>query len=668
MRLKNCLWAYLGLVSLLLAVQPSAAFDIVIKSPDVNDGSQILHDTPVLEIKGEIYGATAVEAIQINGRPAAVASAGSRDLVIEGLEGAGIAFKGTVVLKPGTNPIHVEAHADGQTAELHFEAELETTNLSGSAYALIVGIDDYADPRITDLRYAEADAKAVEATLTDPDHGVVPAANIRLLLGAEATARAIARAFEEHLVKQAQNPQDMVYFYFAGHGGEGPHITRGAAYYLIPQDAEVDNLLSTALEKGRLQYLWGAVPARRKIFITDACHSGGLQNMKVLSADGLEAVEGYITLAAAQADQQSWELPELGHGLFTHALTQGLKGAADGAKGKSDGLVDADEIGAYLKVQVPKMAAQIGAQQDPVIEVAPQADGVFLNKKPGQAPPPWQPPTSPVTAPFSGMVKVNMRFDTNDDSPYMLVALRDEDGDDAIASVAETALMEAFMAKADWVRFIEAGAVEGALNADQASLAFSDDPADLAAVARAVSADLILTGSLKTQATPMSAALIKRLGRELASFQAHLNVRVVSAHSGEIVLSATERQAGMHMEGTMAQRTAAEKASTKLAATLQSRLKTRWRAAQRKKPAGQIQVERLSDYQDLDRLGLALEELGLADLNWQSSEGDKTFFAFKPTATTQARSVAALLQKKGLSGWTVGTIKQEKNSLSFSIK
>jgi hypothetical protein len=38
-------------------------------------------------------------------------------------------------------------------------------------HAVIIGINDYADPAIPDLKYAESDAKVVYDTLTDPAIG-----------------------------------------------------------------------------------------------------------------------------------------------------------------------------------------------------------------------------------------------------------------------------------------------------------------------------------------------------------------------------------------------------------------------------------------------------------------------------------------------------------------
>ncbi|MEM6259659.1 MAG: hypothetical protein AAGI37_15375, partial [Planctomycetota bacterium] len=66
-----------------------------------------------------------------------------------------------------------------------------------SRYALIVGIDDYADDRIPDLSLCETDAKAVHAVLTDPNAGGVHPQNATLLLGEQASARAIKRGLND---------------------------------------------------------------------------------------------------------------------------------------------------------------------------------------------------------------------------------------------------------------------------------------------------------------------------------------------------------------------------------------------------------------------------------------------------------------------------------------
>ena len=64
-------------------------------------------------------------------------------------------------------------------------------------WAVVVGINDYADPAIPDLKYAESDAKAVYATLTDAKIGRFPKANVTLLLGKQATNDQIKLALQK---------------------------------------------------------------------------------------------------------------------------------------------------------------------------------------------------------------------------------------------------------------------------------------------------------------------------------------------------------------------------------------------------------------------------------------------------------------------------------------
>ena len=58
-------------------------------------------------------------------------------------------------------------------------------------------------------------------------------------------------------------------------------------------------------------------------------------------------------------------MPELGHGLFTHYLVQGLRGAADLDR---DGIVSLQELYQYLEEQVSQKSRAIGGNQHPVMK------------------------------------------------------------------------------------------------------------------------------------------------------------------------------------------------------------------------------------------------------------------------------------------------------------
>ena len=648
----------IALLLALLAPYPAAAqLHIALERPAVADGGALHHDSQVLSVQGRVEGGP-LRQVLVNGQPATQAS---RDLFVEGLEEDSTPFRAALSLAPGTTEVQIEAEGeDGSRATLRFTVHYAAA--SGSVYALVVGVDDYRDPRIADLRYAEADARAVKEALTHPQYGVVPAENLVLLTGAEATYRNISRALEEKLVRRATRPEDMVFFYFAGHGAEGPHLSRGAAYYLVPQDAEADNLMSTAIDKGRLQFLWGAVAARRKIFITDACHSGGMQNMKVLSAQGLETVEGFITLAAARADQLSWELPRLGHGIFTYSLTGGLMGGAE--KG-NDGLVSIGELGEYLRQQMNTLAAEAGAEQTPVIEVAPGADEVLLATQDGRPLPTWTPP--PPTAPpaFSGRLKVEADFGAHNARPYIVAALRDEDGDAGMADVATAALVEGFGTRSPF-RFVAPGAVADAVPPEHADWASGEDPAGLGAVARAVAAHLIISGSFRvTEASIDDAEMKELLGTSIQSYQAHLNARAVFAHSGEIALAHTSTGTAAHINAEVARRKAVEKAAAQLAKKLQQPLFQNWRRYLGQRPNGLLRIENVDDWAVLEKLEAALPALApaIGQTRWHGFEGSTAVFAFTPGG--KAAQAAAALRQKKLPGFAIGGVKAGAQNLTF---
>ena len=70
-------------------------------------------------------------------------------------------------------------------------------------------------------------------------------------------------------------------------------------------------------------------------------------------------------MTAARPTEVSIELPELGHGLFTYYLIEGLKGAADLNR---DGIVTLQELYEYLEQQVTKKSRSVGATQHPVMK------------------------------------------------------------------------------------------------------------------------------------------------------------------------------------------------------------------------------------------------------------------------------------------------------------
>ena len=81
---------------------------------------------------------------------------------------------------------------------------------------MIVGISDYQNADITDLRYAHRDAEAFAEFLRSPAGGAIPDQQLIVLLNEQATAGQFAAALDGLIEKAKEN--DQVIIYFSGHG------------------------------------------------------------------------------------------------------------------------------------------------------------------------------------------------------------------------------------------------------------------------------------------------------------------------------------------------------------------------------------------------------------------------------------------------------------------
>src|SRR5579885_874723 len=95
-------------------------------------------------------------------------------------------------------------------------ASLQQAAGRSNTYAIVVGISRYESTGITQLEYADRDAKVFASYLESDAGGSVPPENIRLLTNEGATFAAVYDAMN-WLMETCQKG-DMVYFYFSGHG------------------------------------------------------------------------------------------------------------------------------------------------------------------------------------------------------------------------------------------------------------------------------------------------------------------------------------------------------------------------------------------------------------------------------------------------------------------
>ena len=142
-------------------------------------------------------------------------------------------------------------------------------------HGLIIGINQYVDPELESLQYAEKDANDLYNELTGSEIGMFPRANVDLLLGQDARLNDLQIGLIDKVVKRENI--DTVLIYFAGHA-----ISVEEKIYLVPSDVS-----KSQIENNRLKHISISLDSLREnvfreskakniIFILDTCFSGSI--------------------------------------------------------------------------------------------------------------------------------------------------------------------------------------------------------------------------------------------------------------------------------------------------------------------------------------------------------------------------------------------------------
>ncbi|BAY12290.1 GUN4 domain-containing protein [Calothrix sp. NIES-2098] len=224
-------------------------------------------------------------------------------------------------------------------------------------WLLLVGVNQYEDEQIPCLHYSALDCQGLGDALNAATQAF-PQKEVMIYHDFASQQPKLENVLTSlRQIAAATKPIDTVLFYFSGHGMLDPLSQQ---VVLCLQDTQKEKLIDTGLKLQEVLQLLENCSAQQQLLILDACHSGG---MTLLGARGQtdpqlnptpELVEvlrqraaqrkGFYALLSCDRGQQSWEFPQLGHGVFTYYLIRGLKGeAAD-----SQGVIEADGLYRYV--------------------------------------------------------------------------------------------------------------------------------------------------------------------------------------------------------------------------------------------------------------------------------------------------------------------------------
>jgi WD40 repeat protein len=277
-------------------------------------------------------------------------------------------------------------------------APFERSTVNPNVYLVSVGINLYKGEKLK-LNYASTDAESFASAVTasakklfnidSKDHIKSSLFSTEATNPNKPTKLAIRKQME--LIAQQAGPDDILVFFFAGHGV----LQAGQKnFYLLTQEAsalEINGVENdVAISADELNGWLRNIKANKQLLILDACNSGqmvnDLQNLVVkrdLPADQVRALEnlkdktGTFILSASASGQSAYETSQFGQGLLTYSLLSSIKYQSALRESK---YLDVTKWFNTASAQARDLAKEIGGRQDPQIIGAASFDIGLVDK------------------------------------------------------------------------------------------------------------------------------------------------------------------------------------------------------------------------------------------------------------------------------------------------
>ena len=291
-----------------------------------------------------------------------------------------------ITLSDGVNNIELYVTTKDGVSSLAEQLEVTYTGRKTrpTLHIVSIGVSNYRDSQ-WNLDLAAKDARDLIALYKNS--GSFDNVETHLLTDRQVSANNVM-ALKKKL--KATDVNDMVILFYAGHGLLDDKLD----YYLATYNVDFSNPSRNGLSYRDFESLLEEIPARKKLLLLDACHSGevdksdaylasgqqsqldnqsnvsyrgfklvkskskslGLANsfelMKELFND-LRSGSGAVVISSASGGEFAFESPEWNNGVFTYSVINGLKsGQADLDKNRQ---VTADELQEYVSQKVSEL-------------------------------------------------------------------------------------------------------------------------------------------------------------------------------------------------------------------------------------------------------------------------------------------------------------------------
>jgi len=263
-------------------------------------------------------------------------------------------------------------------------------------YVVSISVSNYKNTQYN-LKYAAKDGHDIAHLFIIPHEEGLRGVTIDTLFNSSATKENILALKQKLMQTQVD---DEVILYVSGHG----LLDKNYDFYFATYDMNFENPAEHGILYDDLEGLLDGIPARKKLLLMDACHSGEVdkeeievKDTSVILADGhkgdiktygykgiqldkqnnsglglqnsfelmqelfanLTRGSGAVVISAAAGTGLALESPEWNNGVFTYCILNGLKNLAADANG--DKMVNVNELKDYVSSEVERLTN--GAQK-----------------------------------------------------------------------------------------------------------------------------------------------------------------------------------------------------------------------------------------------------------------------------------------------------------------
>lgn len=318
------------------------------------------------EVQGMGGGVGTVDLYHNGKKVSASAQVSNQEKIVDGLVTKTVGFN--VVPTAGTNTFKIIAR---NTTGIEGHSEALSIDIQGAKpkiklHVFTIGVNKYQDPQLN-LDYSVADGQSIAKIFTNKAQVRFDKFAQHKIYDQQATKQEILRQLK---LKDHFNQDDVLVLYLAGHG-----LAIDGEWYFLPHETELKDSMEYFTQVGisatEIQEVLSENKAQKIFLMIDSCYSGAsvqafrdMQNSQRHFSRSVSKTAGIVVLAATRKDQTAAELSDLGHGLFTYIVSDGLKGPADFDPRNQQ--ITAQEIANYTTEKMPALSRKyLGASQEP---------------------------------------------------------------------------------------------------------------------------------------------------------------------------------------------------------------------------------------------------------------------------------------------------------------